>query len=60
MLLSFVFSQLGIKPNYNLEMERLNTILQEHLAQGQDTKDKLIGAAFVLTNKQGMHPSWHV
>ncbi|KAL2680556.1 hypothetical protein Neosp_008158 [[Neocosmospora] mangrovei] len=31
-------------------MEKLNSILQEHVAQGQDTTNKLLGAAFVVVN----------
>lgn len=34
-------------------MEKLNAILEKHVAKGQDTKGKLLGAAFILTNKQG-------
>ncbi|RSL70049.1 hypothetical protein CEP54_001959 [Fusarium duplospermum] len=31
-------------------MEKLNSILQEHVAQGKDTTNKLLGAAFVVVN----------
>ncbi|KAH7145702.1 beta-lactamase/transpeptidase-like protein [Dactylonectria estremocensis] len=34
-------------------MDRLNTILQEHIAQGGDTSNKLLGAAFIVVNSQG-------
>ena len=38
-------------------MEKLNSILQEHVAQGQDTTNKLLGAAFVVVNAKGSSPS---
>lgn len=34
-------------------MDKLDAILQEHVAQGQDTTNKLLGAAFVVANKDG-------
>ncbi|PHH78277.1 hypothetical protein CDD83_3999 [Cordyceps sp. RAO-2017] len=34
-------------------MERLDTILQAHVAHGQDTTDSLLGAAFVVVDKNG-------
>ncbi|KAF4996835.1 hypothetical protein FDECE_12291 [Fusarium decemcellulare] len=33
-------------------MEKLSSILQEHVAQGQDTANKLLGAAFAVVNAQ--------
>ncbi|KAH8890266.1 beta-lactamase/transpeptidase-like protein [Thozetella sp. PMI_491] len=35
-------------------MEALDRILREHVAQGDDTKDKLFGAAFVVVDKDGI------
>lgn len=34
-------------------MERLDAILQAIVAQGDDTNNKVLGAAFVVTNKEG-------
>lgn len=34
-------------------MEKLNTILQDAVATGEDTTGKVAGAAFVVTNKDG-------
>lgn len=34
-------------------MEKLQSILEAHVASGEDTKDKLLGAAFVVVNKEG-------
>lgn len=34
-------------------MEKLQSILEAHVASGEDTKDKLLGAAFVVVNKDG-------
>ncbi|KAF7533758.1 hypothetical protein G7Z17_g13464 [Cylindrodendrum hubeiense] len=36
--------------NYPLAMDKLNTILQEHVAQGDDTSNKLLGASFIVVN----------
>lgn len=33
---------------------KFQSILEKYIAQGTDTKDKLLGAAFVLVNKDGM------
>jgi hypothetical protein len=38
-------------------MEKLNYILRSHVADGHDTKDKLLGAAFVVVNKDGEFPA---
>ncbi|KAH7165452.1 beta-lactamase/transpeptidase-like protein [Dactylonectria macrodidyma] len=35
-------------------MDKLNTIFQEHIAQGDDTSNKLLGAAFIVVNSQGV------
>ncbi|POR32911.1 Acyltransferase LovD [Tolypocladium paradoxum] len=37
-------------------MDTLNAISQAHVAQGADTTDNLLGAAFVVANKHGVHP----
>lgn len=34
-------------------MEKLNDILQRHVASGDDTNNKLLGASFVVLNKDG-------
>lgn len=34
--------------------ERLDDILRAHVAEGEDTADKLLGAAFVVLNKDGI------
>lgn len=34
-------------------MEKLNVILQRHVADGDDTANKLLGAAFVVVNAEG-------
>ncbi|KAK0384280.1 hypothetical protein NLU13_8368 [Sarocladium strictum] len=34
-------------------MDRLDDILKAHVAQGEDTTNKLLGAAFIVTNKDG-------
>lgn len=36
-------------------MDKLDAILQKYVAQGEDTSNKLLGAAFVVTNKDGSH-----
>ncbi|KAL6400890.1 Acyltransferase LovD [Ilyonectria robusta] len=35
-------------------MDKLNTILQEHVAQGDDTSNKLLGASFIAVNPTGV------
>ncbi|KAI5457414.1 beta-lactamase/transpeptidase-like protein [Mariannaea sp. PMI_226] len=35
-------------------MDKLTTILQKHVAHGDDTTDKLLGASFVVVNAQGI------
>ena len=35
-------------------MEKIDKILHSYMAQGNDTKDKLLGAAFVVVNEKGM------
>lgn len=45
-------------------MEKLNHILRSHVAEGEDTKDKLLGAAFIVVNKDGeslyiFHPIYY-
>ncbi|KAK5989272.1 carboxylate methylbutanoyltransferase [Cladobotryum mycophilum] len=35
-------------------MEKLSAIIENNVARGQDTKDKLLGAAFVVTNRDGI------
>ncbi|RFU79348.1 beta-lactamase transpeptidase [Trichoderma arundinaceum] len=35
-------------------MEKLDAILKRDIAQGDDTKNKLLGAAFVVTNRDGV------
>lgn len=37
-------------------MDRVDQILQRFVAQGDDTKDKLAGAAFVVTDRKGRLP----
>lgn len=37
-------------------MDNINRILQEHVAQGDDTRNKLLGASFVVVNSQGAQP----
>lgn len=34
-------------------MEKLNQILNAHVADGQDTKNKLLGAGFVVVKADG-------
>lgn len=34
-------------------MDKLNAVLQAHVADGDDTKNKLLGASFVLSNRDG-------
>lgn len=35
-------------------MDKLDSILQEYVARGDDTKEKVVGASFVVTNKDGI------
>lgn len=34
-------------------MENLNSILKKYVAEGDDTANKLVGAAFIVCNKDG-------
>jgi hypothetical protein len=34
-------------------MDKLDTILKAHVARGEDTTDKLLGASFIVVNKDG-------
>lgn len=36
-------------------MEKLNQILDSFVAVGDDTKDKVLGASFIVTNKDGIY-----
>lgn len=36
------------------EMDQIQTILQKYVAVGDDTKDKLLGAEFMVISKDGM------
>jgi hypothetical protein len=36
-------------------MDKLDAILQKYVAQGEDTSNKVLGASFVVTNKDGSH-----
>lgn len=38
-------------------MEKLNAILQKHISTDESTTDKLVGAAFIIVNKDGTRPS---
>lgn len=38
---------------YQRRMDKLNEILGAYVAKGSDTKDKLLGAAFTVVNKDG-------
>lgn len=38
-------------------MEKLNQILKAHVADGQDTKDKLLGASFIVVKADGRAPT---
>lgn len=39
-------------------VDKLDAILQKYVAQGDDTSNKLLGAAFIVTNKDGSrHPN---
>lgn len=38
-------------------MEKLDKILAAYAAEGDDTKDKLLGAAFTVVNKDGEAPA---
>ena len=47
---------LKLKPSIqhpSCKMDTLDGILQKYAAQGDDTKDKVLGAAFVVTSKDG-------
>jgi hypothetical protein len=35
-------------------MEKLDNILKSYVAEGGETKGKLLGAAFIVVNKDGM------
>lgn len=37
-------------------MEKLNDLLAAHVAKGDNTKGKLLGAAFTVVNKDGEWP----
>lgn len=42
-------------------MEKLDALLRRDIASGDDTKNKLLGAAFVVTDRNGKPPSrFHV
>lgn len=38
-------------------MDKLDTILKRAVADGEDTKDKLLGAAFIVTDRKGKQSS---
>lgn len=40
-------------PPPSISMEKLNQILNAHVADGQDTKDKLLGAGFMVLKGDG-------
>jgi hypothetical protein len=37
-------------------MDKLDAILERAVADGEDTKNKLLGAAFVVTDRNGAKP----